>query len=82
MNKKIEEINDACQDGLVDIVSGPLSVEELNHEIFSLLKIKDPEAAIVIIKREEGVYGRYHASVYLSKEDYFAKTVKERSSLQ
>ena len=64
--KNLEKIKTDCEK-LVDIVAGPMNVEQINNEIKNVMNHRSPEYLVIVMeKRKEG---KYQTAIYLTKED-------------
>jgi len=64
--KNLEKIKKDCEK-LVDVVAGPMNVEQINNELKNVMNHRSPEYLVIVMeKRKEG---KYQTTIYLTKED-------------
>ena len=63
MNKKIN------LEKLVDIVGGPMKLDELTDEIRNLMYHRSPEKVIITIEKNNDLK-KYYSVIYITEEDF------------
>lgn len=70
--KTIDAIRARANLDLVDIVAGPMKLDEVTQEIRSLVYAKSPEYVVVLIEKDPKIK-KYHTTIYITKEDFKKK---------
>jgi hypothetical protein len=74
MDKFRKALRRTLDSKLTDVVTGPMTLKELDREIYYWVGTKSPEYVVILIEKRPELQ-KYHTTVYMKKED-FNKRVK------
>lgn len=67
--RPLDAIRAKADSSLVDVVSGPMKLAEVEQEIRNYVARKSPEYLVVLIEKRPDLL-KYHTTIYVSKEDF------------
>lgn len=68
-DKNLTFIKNTLDEKLVDIVCGPMNLEELSSDLRRVIQSKYPEYVVILIQNRPTV-SKYHSTIYVSKSDF------------
>ena len=73
--RAIAAIRARANETLVDVVAGPMKLEEVKREIERIVLTKSPEYVLILIEKREDLQ-KYHTTIYITPGD-FKKPTRE-----
>jgi len=65
----IDNVRAKCNEGLTDVVAGPMTLNELTSEIASQCFHRSPEYMIILIEKRPDLQ-KYHSTLYITHNDF------------
>jgi hypothetical protein len=65
----IDNVRAKCNEGLTDVVAGPMTLNELTREITFQCFHRSPEYMIILIEKRQDLQ-KYHSTLYITPKDF------------